>query len=457
MNFASSTAQNELRGILRFANEHADWRLVLLWNRQDGPGPVDPGRLEADGLITDGSRLDAARLLRRFRAPVAWTGRPEVAARIRSRRLVANTLSDDASVARLAADHLESRGFRHFAFVGEENDLPWSRRRLESFRRELSARGFSCEAYPTLPPKRRRKLAFAQRNLASWLARLPRRTRFGRIFAMNYVFIGAHPDDPDLLFGGTALKLVRMGHKVLFVALCNGDAGHYTGSREALAARRFGESRAAAAFLELAGYEVFDTHDGCVRADLPTRERLIRLLRRFAPDVVVSHWLHDYHADHRATAQVVQDTAYLLNVPLYCQDVPAPPKRPVYAWCWHRFTDPRPFRPGAAVEFDSVYDEKCRLLDCHASQFYEWLPWSEGLPPPDPAALSWEGKKAHLGHWLERFRAAADAARDALVGAYGEAGRSVRYAEAFEQTPYGRQVSPDAFRLLFAGRASARG
>lgn len=126
---------------------------------------------------------------------------------------------------------------------------------------------------------------------------------------MNYVFVGAHPDDPDLLFGGTALKLVRMGHKVLFVALCNGDAGHYAGTREALAARRFGESRAAAAFLGLAGYEVFDTHDGCVRADLPTRERLVRLLRRFAPDVVVSHWLHDYHADHRATAQVVQDEA----------------------------------------------------------------------------------------------------------------------------------------------------
>ena len=268
---------------------------------------------------------------------------------------------------------------------------------------------------------------------------------------MNYVFIGAHPDDPDILFGATALKLARKGHKVLFVALCNGDAGHYAMSREALAARRLGESRAAAAFLGLAGYEVFDTHDCCVRADLPTRERLIRLLRRFAPDLVISHGPNDYHADHRATAQVVQDTAYLLNVPLYCDDVPVPPAHPVYAWCWHSFTDPRPFRPDAAVEFDSVYDEKCRLLDCHVSQFHEWLPWSEGMPVRDPAMLSWEERRAHLGHWLERFRAAADGARDLLVEAYGEAGRTVRYAESFEQTPYGRRVSPAAFRRLLAG------
>ncbi len=269
---------------------------------------------------------------------------------------------------------------------------------------------------------------------------------------MNYVFVGAHPDDPDLLFGATALRLVRAGHRVAFVALCNGDAGHYAMTREALAERRRGESRAAARLLGLAFYEVFDTHDGCVQADLPTRERLIRLLRRFAPDVVISHWPYDYHADHRATGQVVQDCAYLLNVPLYCPDTPVPPVWPVFAYARHSFTDPRPFRADAAVEFDSLYDEKCRLLDCHVSQFHEWLPWSEGRRDYDATGLSWERKKELLGHWLKSFRTAADQARSVLIETYGEAaGSAVRYAEAFEQTAYGRRVSPETFRRLFAG------
>ena len=57
---------------------------------------------------------------------------------------------------------------------------------------------------------------------------------------MNYICIGAHPDDPDLYMGATAMKLAAMGHKVKFVAMCNGDAGHKSMAREALAVRRYG-------------------------------------------------------------------------------------------------------------------------------------------------------------------------------------------------------------------------
>ena len=268
---------------------------------------------------------------------------------------------------------------------------------------------------------------------------------------MKYVCIGAHPDDPDLYMGATAMKLIAMGHEVKFIAMCNGDAGHQSMTREALAARRYGESRASAKLIGLSEYEVFDTHDCNVQADLATREKLIRSLRRFAPDVVVAPWLHDYHADHRAAAQAVQDAAYLLNVPLYCDDTPIPPSYPVFAYCWHPFTDPRPFRPDAAVEFDSLYDEKCRILDCHASQFYEWLPWTQGRRDFDASNLTWEQKREHLGHWLERFRIAADGARDVLIETYGDDGRTVRYAETFELTQYGRQVPVSDFRRLMAG------
>ena len=65
---------------------------------------------------------------------------------------------------------------------------------------------------------------------------------------MRYLFIGAHPDDPDILMGGTALKLIRSGHHVKFVSLCNGNCGHFRMTPEALAERRKKEAEKSAAF-----------------------------------------------------------------------------------------------------------------------------------------------------------------------------------------------------------------
>ena len=169
MNFSVWTAQCELRGILRFARVRPDWRPLLLLTRADGPRRVDLARLGMDGAIADSSRPDLAAMARRRGVPlVRRMPFPEGAG------AVATFYSDDDSIARLAGEHLLSRGFRHFAFVGEASGIAWSRRRRAAFRRELAGRGLSCDVYPTLPPDRRADFAFARKNLSDWLARLPR-------------------------------------------------------------------------------------------------------------------------------------------------------------------------------------------------------------------------------------------------------------------------------------------
>ena len=50
----------------------------------------------------------------------------------------------------------------------------------------------------------------------------------------RFLVIGAHPDDPDLMFGGTALKLIKAGHAVKFVSVTNGCAGHHILSEKEL-------------------------------------------------------------------------------------------------------------------------------------------------------------------------------------------------------------------------------
>ena len=168
LNLTSFTAQNHLRGILRFARERG-WETVIAMRREDGPRGVELRRGELDGLFVGmRSPFGLDRISRRW-------GVPTVAFDVRIRSdVAASLLCDNASVARLAAEHLLSRGFREFAFVGEETGIAWSRERQAAFRRELAVRGLRCAVYPELPAAQGRDLALARRNLAAWLARLPR-------------------------------------------------------------------------------------------------------------------------------------------------------------------------------------------------------------------------------------------------------------------------------------------
>ena len=266
----------------------------------------------------------------------------------------------------------------------------------------------------------------------------------------RYLVIGAHPDDSDLRFGGTAVKLAKAGHQVKFVSLTNGSCGHYNMDSRALAERRYKEAQDSKEFNMVCEYEVWDIDDCQITPSLENRERLIRTIRRFAPDVVISHRLCDYHADHRNTAQLVLDSAYLVKVPLYVPDTPIPEIEPVFGYFFDEFQDPRPCRKDAVVPIDDVMEQKCKGMDCHVSQFYEWLPKDRLYAAPPYDTTPWEARYKHLlQYWSQKYVDCANDARAALTKYYGDAGAKVKYAEAFEFSPYGRRVSPEEFQQLF--------
>ena len=257
----------------------------------------------------------------------------------------------------------------------------------------------------------------------------------------RFLVFGAHPDDPDLMFGGAALKLIKAGHAVKFVSVTDGGAGHHILSEDELIPRRYQEAQESAAILGLEEYQIMDNPDGRLENTIKNREEITRIIRRFLPDVVITHRLCDYHPDHRITAQLVLDTSFLLRVPHFCHDTPVPAKNPVFAHSYDGFTDPRPIRADAFTDTSDCMEEKYRLIDCHKSQFYEWLPWVD-LDIKDFSAegWSWEQRMKHLDdHWGERFRHQA-----ALTN-----GAAEKYAEIYEYSPYGRKVDQKEFQELF--------
>ena len=91
---------------------------------------------------------------------------------------------------------------------------------------------------------------------------------------LRIIAIGAHPDDCDSKFGGTAALFAEMGHEVKFLALTSGDAGHQSQGGGALGNRRRAESKAAAKKFGIMEYETLDNHDAEL---LPTLEVLSSL------------------------------------------------------------------------------------------------------------------------------------------------------------------------------------
>jgi LmbE family N-acetylglucosaminyl deacetylase len=277
--------------------------------------------------------------------------------------------------------------------------------------------------------------------LVLWLMAIP---AFAQESApIRVIAFGAHPDDCDEKAGGLAALYAAAGHRVKFVSLTNGDAGHFAEGGGVLAKRRRAEAIEAGRRIGIE-YEVLDNHDGELMPTLEVRREIIRLIRAWKADIVLAPRPNDYHPDHRYTGVLVQDASYMVTVPNLVTDTPALRKNPVFLYFSDRFTRPQPFRPDIVVAIDNVFDKKIDMLDAHVSQMYEWLPWHDGLldqVPKDPAA-----RKV----WLAQQRPSRvnPAWREALEKWYGPQAASVHHAEAFEITEYGRQPSEEEIRRL---------
>lgn len=262
--------------------------------------------------------------------------------------------------------------------------------------------------------------------------------------------VGAHPDDADYKAGGLAALARKQGSEVLFVSVTDGSAGHHETPGAALVQRRRAEAAAAGATLGLR-YEVWNNPDGRLVADLPRREAMIRAIRGFRPDLLLTHRPNDYHPDHRATSQLVQDAAYLLTVPAICTDVPHLNRDPVIAYLSDDFQRPYPFDPTVIVDISTVWDAKIGLLHAHASQFYEWLPANMyGEQPPAGDA----GRRAWLSERMDRLsRSLSDRHRPRVLAAHGPAAATLNRVEMFEACEYGAPLRPESIGWLFSGTA----
>jgi LmbE family N-acetylglucosaminyl deacetylase len=266
---------------------------------------------------------------------------------------------------------------------------------------------------------------------------------------VRVICFGAHPDDCEYTAGGVAAKWSAAGHAVKFVACTNGEVGHFAMAGGPLAQRRLKEVQRTAEILGITT-QVLDNRDGELMPTLENRKTIIRLIREWKADIVMSHRPNDYHPDHRYTGILIQDAAYMVTVPFMCSDTPHLSKNPVFLYYEDIFQKPYPSIGDIVVDIDDTVEKKLAAFDAMDSQFFEGgCNLTAADQPKDEAGRKARRQKVrdeltqHFGSRAERFRSG-------LEQRYGKPHASkVKFAEAFEICEYGRRPTEEEIRALF--------
>lgn len=266
---------------------------------------------------------------------------------------------------------------------------------------------------------------------------------------LRIICFGAHPDDGELKAGGVAALWAAQGHQVKFVSMTNGDIGHWREAGGPLAKRRIAEVEKVSEILGSTA-EVLDIHDGELMPTLENRKTVIRLIREWDADIVMSHRPNDYHPDHRYTGVLVQDAAFMVAVPFIVPDVKPLNKNPIFLYYTDRFQKPNPSTADVVVSIDSVIEQTVDALSVMESQFLEGGALGSESNLWNSEAEKQEKIKKMRAGFAGRFVRTADQYRQDLINRYGERkGRQVKHALAFELCEYGRQASHEELDKLF--------
>lgn len=192
---------------------------------------------------------------------------------------------------------------------------------------------------------------------------------------MNILAVGAHPDDLEILCGGTLAKYAGLGHPVTMAVLTNGNMGRPDTEPEEMARIRRAEFESSAALI---GAETIwmDIDDEMSVADLDSRMNMVDVFRRSKPDVVLTHSDMDYHVDHRVTSQLVFEAAPLSCVYNIKRSYPSLEKQPLI---YHFDTlGAVGFQPAEYVDISAVMEKKQAMYACHESQV-DWMRSATGF------------------------------------------------------------------------------
>ncbi len=206
---------------------------------------------------------------------------------------------------------------------------------------------------------------------------------------IDILAVAPHPDDAELLCGGTLAKAAREGRRTAIVDLTRGEMGT-RGSVDLRAA----EAARAAAVLGVAVRENLGLPDSKLENTDATRQQIVAVIRRLRPQVVIAPAPRGRHPDHRVAAQLVRDACFLSGIRKV--DLASEPHRP--RKLLHAITYREDHvKPTFVVDISADFETKLAAVACYASQFDGVIQAGEVYPTGAPLADVIRHQSAHYG------------------------------------------------------------
>ena len=183
---------------------------------------------------------------------------------------------------------------------------------------------------------------------------------------LDLLVIAVHPDDAELGCGGTIIKHVQMGKKVGIVDLTRGELG-----TRGTAESRDEEAAHAAEILGLSARENLGLRDGFFRNDEPHQLAVIRAIRKYRPDIIISNALVDRHPDHGRAGDLVNDAVFLAGLrKIETQTGDGIPQAPHRPRLLLQLIQDYYIKPDIAVDITANWTGKIAAIKAYRSQFH---------------------------------------------------------------------------------------
>jgi len=179
---------------------------------------------------------------------------------------------------------------------------------------------------------------------------------------VDILAFGSHPDDVELSCSGTIISHIAAGFRVAVVDLTEGELGT-RGSAET----RKKESEAASSIMRIHYRENLGFKDGFFMNDEAHQLKVIEMIRKFRPEIVLCNALHDRHPDHGRGSRLVSDSCFLSGLVKIKGENQAPWKpRAVYHYIQDRY-----IQPSFVIDISGFIQQKMDCIKAYSTQFYD--------------------------------------------------------------------------------------
>lgn len=183
---------------------------------------------------------------------------------------------------------------------------------------------------------------------------------------LDILAFGAHPDDVELGCSGTIAKEISLGKKVGIIDLTRGELG----TRGTVEIRNT-EATKASEILGVSVRENLDMRDGFFVNDENHQLKVIKMIRKYQPEIVLCNAIQDRHIDHEKGSKLVSDACFLSGLMQIKTEINGEAQRPWRPKVVYHYIQWQIIEPDFVVDISDFMNQKMEAVQAYSSQFYD--------------------------------------------------------------------------------------